>query len=1219
LLALLTAAFASAQQAPQPSAADANKKQDDTVVLSPFTVTSEKDQGYYAENTLAGSRMNTNISDLGASISVVTKQQMDDTASVDINDVFRYEINTEGSSTYTPSVQSLRSDGIVDTNAGNTPGGSGVPLTNATSNRVRGLGTPSTAINFYPSVAQLPMDSYNIESLEISRGPNSMLFGMGSPAGIVNQSTAKATLNRDDAKVTLRMDDRGSYRGTFSFNKGLIDDKLAIYGAVLYDERHFERKPSYDRTRRQYGAITFKPFPKTTIRANIEGYSNDNRRPNTLTPRDFITQWNKADQPVYDPLTKTITKLSTGEVVGPYILDAASPYAAQVGAYIESRADYDPSKWNANKTTYNGVSIYGEGALTNTASALYVPGIAWTNQARTTMQFANGQLQNWFQPLGNVQYRTEFGTATNPTTNAPVGPAKADIWSNSTWADVFNRYYTSSNGWTNIGTNVGGYKYPGVTDKSIYDWEHVNVNQMNFGSEKNTNYNIEIEQEILPNLFLNAGWFRQDFSSLSNYSVAQLNVATLFVDTTKYLPDGTPNPYLGKPYVEATDPDQFLNAIKNDNYRAMLAWTPDFTRKNGWIRWLGHHQILGLWSKQDSMSTLVRRRLEYVASDSLAGATRWMANPNNNADGSPTGWNFQTTSLRQAYYLANPGDPNGMVTQASGEWNPFTYTGGINVYNYANSQFESLGMTTTFNDFDTSTGRNQREIESISAGMTNYLWNDRLVTTFGVRHDDYKARATTNGAITDQDGNVIEPAMTNPEKWVNGVYQTQTVFNRWNRWDELSGNTKTLGGVLKPFRNWNTIDRRADSGSLWWQFVRDFGISYNQSDNFDAPAAAQVDAFGKPLPKPTGEGKDYGFQFTLLDNKLFARVTWFEATNQNERTNPGTSISRLTLNVDTTLYRDWARTIAKINMGMDPTSTTFNDTLSANDEQAVEDAAAKIWQLPYTYYTDVGSIYATRNAEAKGIELQINYNPTRNWTMKVTGGKQTTVYSNVLREFDAWYAVRNPVWQNAKASDYLLPQYQHFATYTTSGGRAADLTTFWGSYGYNSTTSLDEPNGNTSAQAYYNNVVAPQYALARDLEGQAAPGQRRYRAAFLTNYTFEGDRFKGFFVGGSQRWEDRAVIGYYGKSSGANPDPSYMDVSDVTKPIYDSDNWYTDVWVGYTRKILNDKVRMKLQLNVNDVFENGGLKTVGVNYDGSPYAFRIVDSRQFVFTTSFDF
>jgi hypothetical protein len=306
-------------------------------------------------------------------------------------------------------------------------------------------------------------------------------------------------------------------------------------------------------------------------------------------------------------------------------------------------------------------------------------------------------------------------------------------------------------------------------------------------------------------------------------------------------------------------------------------------------------------------------------------------------------------------------------------------------------------------------------------------------------------------------------------------------------------------------------------------------------------------------------------------------------------------------------------------MGMDPTSTTFNDTLSANDEQAVEDAAAKIWQLPYTYYTDVGSIYATRNAEAKGIELQINYNPTRNWTMKVTGGKQTTVYSNVLREFDAWYAVRNPVWQNAKASDYLLPQYQHFATYTTSGGRAADLTTFWGSYGYNSTTSLDEPNGNTSAQAYYNNVVAPQYALARDLEGQAAPGQRRYRAAFLTNYTFEGDRFKGFFVGGSQRWEDRAVIGYYGKSSGANPDPSYMDVSDVTKPIYDSDNWYTDVWVGYTRKILNDKVRMKLQLNVNDVFENGGLKTVGVNYDGSPYAFRIVDSRQFVFTTSFDF
>ena len=97
---------ASAQSVPEPE-----KKPDAAkgavIVLTPFTVDTSKDKGYYAENTLAGSRLNSNLSDLAASITVVTKQQMDDTASLDINDVFRYEANTEGSGSFTPSNFSL--------------------------------------------------------------------------------------------------------------------------------------------------------------------------------------------------------------------------------------------------------------------------------------------------------------------------------------------------------------------------------------------------------------------------------------------------------------------------------------------------------------------------------------------------------------------------------------------------------------------------------------------------------------------------------------------------------------------------------------------------------------------------------------------------------------------------------------------------------------------------------------------------------------------------------------------------------------------------------------------------------------------------------------------------------------------------------------------------------------------------------------------------------
>ena len=106
---------------------------------------------------------------------------------------------------------------------------------------------------------------------------------------------------------------------------------------------------------------------------------------------------------------------------------------------------------------------------------------------------------------------------------------------------------------------------------------------------------------------------------------------------------------------------------------------------------------------------------------------------------------------------------------------------------------------------------------------------------------------------------------------------------------------------------------------------------------------------------------------------------------------------------------------------------------------------------------------------------------------------------------------------------------------------------------------------------------------------------------------------------GAVRWEDKSIIGYMGKSSGGNAaNPKLIDISDTTKPIYDEANTYVDLFVNYKRKVWND-VRMTLQLNVENVAEDGRLQTVAVNYDGSPYGYRIIDSRKFTLTATFDF
>ena len=244
---------------------------------------------------------------------------------------------------------------------------------------------------------------------------------------------------------------------------------------------------------------------------------------------------------------------------------------------------------------------------------------------------------------------------------------------------------------------------------------------------------------------------------------------------------------------------------------------------------------------------------------------------------------------------------------------------------------------------------------------------------------------------------------------------------------------------------------------------------------------------------------------------------------------------------------------------------------------------------------------------------------SQNWRNRFTFGKQVTSNSNVLKQFDDWYAVRNPVWQAAKASTYLLPAYASLATFTVSTGTVVDLTNFLTSYGYNSTVRITNASGGQSVQDWINVNLTPQVQLSKDLDGQEAPGQRKYRWAYNTGYDFTSGRLKGIGIGGAERYEAKSVIGYYGKSSHGNvANPNLIDISNVSRPIYDKSNYYTDLFINYKTKVWHDKVAMTVQLNVENVAEDGHLQTVGVNYDGTPYAYRIINPRQFILSTSFD-
>jgi len=499
---------------------------------------------------------------------------------------------------------------------------------------------------------------------------------LGTPAGIVNQTSAQAVLSRDNNQVVMRTDQYGSFRTSLTMNRSIIKDKLAVYGAFLYNNQQFERKPSSDLTRRQYGAITYKPFSKTVLRGFAENYLNNANRPNSLTPRDFVTPWFQAGRPAYDPTTRMITVLDTNRVVGPYVSNVNSPgYIASVN------------------------TVLGAGAPSTITSPQFVPGIQFEDTSRPLRLIDNGQSVAFFQrnPVLYAPAQTNPATATPTPASPRLDRQRSPVPHARPPMVVVDQFADSDQSHRRQDLHLWQLPDPGVTNKAIYDWTKYNHLQTNFAKVRASNYNLELEQQILPDLFFSAGWLRQDVESVENYTMNQLTGATIQVDTNQKRIDGTPNPYFGLPFVSegvGGGVDTFYTPQTDDNYRAMLAYDLDLTKRNGFVRWLGRHRLLGLWAQQDVDRAVERWRNNFVDGDADA-KLRYVANLS-----IPGTQSALTSALMRKYYMSSPGGPQGMSTHSAGFWGNQGWdrpvTSQIQVYNHTTGQFQNDSVTEQF-------------------------------------------------------------------------------------------------------------------------------------------------------------------------------------------------------------------------------------------------------------------------------------------------------------------------------------------------------------------------------------------------------------------------------------------------------------------------------------------------------------------------------------------
>lgn len=253
--------------------------------LSPFEVSASSDSGYRANQTLEGTRFRSQLKDVSAQVDILTKDFLEDIAAIDVEDAFRYSSNVENDAEY------------ISPTAGGGDFNVGV-LNVRASNRIRGLTVPGRSRDFFST--NIPRANYNIDRINISSGPNAILFGNSNPGGVVNTGIMRANATKRSGSVSLRVDDYGSFQTTIDYNLPLIENKLAIRFAAMDLRQEYWKNPAYKDDRRYTVAAMFKPFESTVFRGYYEKVDWESIRARNTRPSDKVTPWIAAGRPLYD-------------------------------------------------------------------------------------------------------------------------------------------------------------------------------------------------------------------------------------------------------------------------------------------------------------------------------------------------------------------------------------------------------------------------------------------------------------------------------------------------------------------------------------------------------------------------------------------------------------------------------------------------------------------------------------------------------------------------------------------------------------------------------------------------------------------------------------------------------------------------------------------------------------------------------------------------------
>jgi hypothetical protein len=1197
----------------------------DPIVLSPFEVSSGAETGYAVATTLAGNRLNTNLRDIGSAISVINEQFLRDTGAFNNETLLQYTTNTEIGSVY-----------------GNFSGAGGVQGTQLEetgrfvapnmNTRVRGLTAADNTIDFF--LTDIPWDGYAVDRVDMQRGPNAILFGLGQPGGIINANTKQAGF-RTRGSAEARLGSFNSFRTSLDYNQVVVPRQVALRVAALRNDEKFQQKPAFQRDERIFAALRVEPaflnktdFAKTTLRINGEKGHIRSNRPRSVPPGDGISPFFYTGTAQGYTTTGVPVTYNNINRIG---FDARGLQDRQMTGQ-PNRGEFQPD-----------FPLNGNGPAT--PNPYYQP---WLGGQFAAGYFGNPmaifdgggapvRLANWEPNAGLI---TAAGTTTplrgglNPA-GAIVGGIDGVPFSRMSSLTIYRDWARKTN---QPGAKFGLTRNLILTDPSIFNF----YDNLIDGDNKKEWQNFERFNVNLSQTFFRGKVGLEAVVDRQYYDNGQLVFMTdkgqvLYIDPIRVMADGTANPNFGRPFIgdgTGSNRHTFIDR-KSDRFTGFVKH--DFSRgerQNIFTRLAGNHVLTGFYNEDERKSD-TRGFLRYGTDlgykdfafgpnstqniDSgnrtiypivyLGPSIAGMNTPSGAQIPRPGGaavassGNIRIFDSTWTATGVNPGDPwintdyaEGHVRRNSTQSeNPANYRGWVErPLTVLDSEQGNRDALTTNANLTKST------VESQAFVWNGHFWDSGLIGMYGWRRDiskawSYSGERVPSGPASNGNINLDRSVYRLPERYRDRIEEES------HSWSIVAHLPQLLGARLRE------------------RTPLDVSLFLNKSENF-AASAGRVGPLNEPLGPPRGKTKDIGVMLSTKDGKYSLRFNRYESNSTNASSSgfnsfylPGlftgyhNQYNVFKYKIDGNLFNLTG------TQGTDPQRWTWAPRVGQTQDQANADQTASLaaWEqmiasIPSEFFTayrmNIGAVEqltattpagltVTEDNSSKGFELDLTANPTRNLRLSFNASKQEAFRRNIGPD-----SLTN------------LINIIHTALATTPAGNMRG----------NSSSTAE------TALTTWNNNFYAQYAPLKFTESTAVPELRKWRANMVANYDFREGRLKNVNIGGAYRWQGKVVIGYppeYIDAAGnpaANPQVALAWRPMLDKPFYGPAEHNIDLWIGYKRQI-NQRFTWRSQLNVRNVGKGDDLIPINVQPDGTPVGYRIAPVQTWSWSNTLEF